>query len=178
MTNSSCRHEIPDCWLCGSCGPDSKTKSFWKAQDPPFRHCKINRFWDLPDVISVNPSLGAWAPATAVPRSAHTCFFLRVIGLPPYTIEVGFPLFPVKTISRRISFSGLQPFLYVQAPKFARLPVASGFLCEGPESGSCSAVAESPTGNRYEISGAGTFDAQKKSAQAAGTFTHKSINGM
>jgi len=63
---------------------------------------------------------GCLAPATAVPRSAHTCFFLRVIGLPPYTIEVGFSLFPVKTISRRISFSGLQPFLYVQAPTFAR----------------------------------------------------------
>ena len=54
---------------------------------------------DLPDVISVNPSLGAWAPVTAVPRSAHACFFLHVIGLPPYTIEVGFPHFPVKTIS-------------------------------------------------------------------------------
>jgi len=77
---------------------------------------------DLPDVISANPSLGAWAPATAVPRSAYACFFLRVIGLPPYAIEVGFPHFPVKTISRRISFSRLQPFLYVQAPKFARLP--------------------------------------------------------
>src|SRR5216683_5633270 len=75
-----------------------------------------------PDVISVNPSLGAWAPATAVSRSAHACFFLHVSGLPPYTIEVGFPLFPVETISRRIAFSRLQPFLYVQAPRFARLP--------------------------------------------------------
>ena len=55
--------------------------------------------------------------------------------------------------------------------------VASGFLCEGSDSGSCPAVAESSTGDRYEISGAGTFDSQKKSAQAAGTFTHKSING-
>ena len=45
----------------------------------------------LPDVISVNPSLGAWAPVTAVPWSASACFFLHVIGLPPYTIEVGFP---------------------------------------------------------------------------------------
>jgi hypothetical protein len=61
---------------------------------------------ELPDVISVNPSLGAWAPATAVPRSAHACFFIHVVGLPPYTIEVGFPRFPVKTISWRISFSG------------------------------------------------------------------------
>ncbi len=54
---------------------------------------------DFPDVISVNPSLGAWASATAVPRSARACFFLHVSGLPPYTIEVGFPLVPVETIS-------------------------------------------------------------------------------
>jgi len=45
------------------------------------------------------PSLRAWAPVTAVPWSAPACFFLHVIGLPPYTIEVGFPRFPVKTIS-------------------------------------------------------------------------------
>ena len=77
---------------------------------------------DLPDVISVNPSLGARAPVTAVPRSASACFFLHVIGLPPYTIEVGFPHLPVETISRRIPFSRLQPFLYVPAPRFARLP--------------------------------------------------------
>jgi hypothetical protein len=56
-------------------------------------------WWDLPDVISANPSLSAWAPVTAVPWSASACFFLHVIGLPPYTIEVGFPRFPVKTIS-------------------------------------------------------------------------------
>src|ERR1022692_3393114 len=37
---------------------------------------------DLPDVISANPSSDAWSLATAVPRSAFTCFFLRVIGLP------------------------------------------------------------------------------------------------
>jgi hypothetical protein len=55
--------------------------------------------------------------------------------------------------------------------------VASGFLCEGSDSGTCPAVAESPTGGRYEISGAGTFDSRKKSANAAGTFTHKSTNG-
>ena len=53
----------------------------------------------FPTLFSVNPSLRAWAPVTAVPWSAHACFFLHVIGLPPYTIEVGFPLVPVKTIS-------------------------------------------------------------------------------
>ena len=51
---------------------------------------------DPPDVISVNPSLVAWAHATAVPRSAHACCFLHVIGLLPFTIEVGFPLYPSK----------------------------------------------------------------------------------
>lgn len=55
--------------------------------------------------------------------------------------------------------------------------VASGFLCEGADSGSCPAVAESSSGERYEISGAGTFDPRNKSAKAAGTFTHKSNNG-
>ena len=39
--------------------------------------------WDLPDVVSANLSSDAWSPTTAVPRSAYTCFFLRVIGLPP-----------------------------------------------------------------------------------------------
>src|SRR5262252_11236557 len=52
--------------------------------------------WDLPDVISANPSRSAWAPVTAVPWSASACFFLHVIGLPPFTIEVGFPLIPVE----------------------------------------------------------------------------------
>ena len=37
---------------------------------------------DFPDVISANLSSDAWSLATAVPRSAYTCFFLRVIGLP------------------------------------------------------------------------------------------------
>ena len=54
---------------------------------------------DLPDVISVNPSLSAWAPVTAVLWSAPACFFLHVIDLPPFTIEVGFPRIPVQTIS-------------------------------------------------------------------------------
>lgn len=55
--------------------------------------------------------------------------------------------------------------------------VASGFLCDPGGSGSCAALAESPTGDSYEISGAGTFDAQNKSVKAAGTFSHKSTNG-
>jgi hypothetical protein len=53
--------------------------------------------------------------------------------------------------------------------------VASGFLCD--DSGSCPAVAKSANGDSYEISGAGTFDAQNKSVKAAGIFNHKSTNG-
>ena len=55
--------------------------------------------------------------------------------------------------------------------------VASGFLCDPGDSGSCPAVAKSANGDSYEIGGAGTFDTQNKSVQAAGTFNHKSTNG-
>jgi hypothetical protein len=55
--------------------------------------------------------------------------------------------------------------------------VASGFLCDPGDSGSCPAVAKSTNGDSYEISGAGTFDPQNKSVKAAGTYTHKSPNG-
>jgi hypothetical protein len=55
--------------------------------------------------------------------------------------------------------------------------VASGFLCESGDSGSCPAVTKSANGDSYEISGAGTFEPQKKSVQAAGTFNHKSMDG-
>jgi hypothetical protein len=55
--------------------------------------------------------------------------------------------------------------------------VASGFLCDPDDFGSCPAVAKSANGDSYEISGAGTFDPQNKSVKAAGTFNHKSVNG-
>jgi hypothetical protein len=55
--------------------------------------------------------------------------------------------------------------------------VASGFLCDPGDSGSCPAIAKSANGDSYEISGAGTFDPQNKSVNAAGTFSHKSRNG-
>lgn len=56
------------------------------------------------------------------------------------------------------------------------LVVASGFLCDSGDSGSCPAVAKSVNGDSYEISGAGTFDPQNKSIKAAGTFNHKTTN--
>ena len=55
--------------------------------------------------------------------------------------------------------------------------VASGFLCDTGDSGSCPAVAKSANGDSYEVSGAGTFELQSKSVKAAGTFNHKSANG-
>jgi hypothetical protein len=55
--------------------------------------------------------------------------------------------------------------------------LASGFLCDPGDSSTCPAVAKATQGDSYEMSGAGTFDAQNKSVKAAGTFTHKSPNG-
>ena len=43
--------------------------------------------------------LGCLDPCHGGTWSAFACFFLHVIGLPPFTIEVGFPHLPVKTIS-------------------------------------------------------------------------------
>ena len=88
-----------------------------------------------PDVISANPSLGAWAPVTAVPRSARACFFLHVIGLPLFTIKVGFPHCSRQNDFMTDRFSRLQPFLYVQALRFARLPDRS-YRCDLSPQGS------------------------------------------
>ena len=54
--------------------------------------------------------------------------------------------------------------------------VGSGLLCEA-DSTACPAVVKSATGDSYEMSGAGVFDAQRKSVTSAGTFTHKSADG-
>jgi hypothetical protein len=55
--------------------------------------------------------------------------------------------------------------------------VASGFLCDPVDSGSCAAAAKSANGDSYEMCGAGTFDAQNRSVKAAGTYAYKSLNG-
>ena len=59
------------------------------------------------------------------------------------------------------------------SPEYTFL-VASGFVCD---SGNCPASAKSVNRDVYEITGAGTFNPQSKSASAAGTFSHKSPNG-
>jgi hypothetical protein len=56
--------------------------------------------------------------------------------------------------------------------------VASGFLCDPGDSATCPAVVKSENGDRYEMSGAGTLNTQSKSVTAAGTFTHKSSDGI
>jgi len=84
---------------------------------------------DLPDVISVNPSLGAWAPVMAVPRSARACFFLHVIGLPLFTIKVGFPHCSRRNDFMTDRFFETAAILYVQALRFVRLPDRS-YRCD------------------------------------------------
>jgi len=56
--------------------------------------------------------------------------------------------------------------------------VAAGFLCDSGDSTTCPAVVKSANGDSYEVSGAGTLTTQSKSVTAAGTFTHKSADGM
>ena len=58
------------------------------------------------------------------------------------------------------------------------LLVGSGFLCDSGDSSACPAVVKSAEGASYELSGAGTLAPQSKSVTAAGTFTHKSTDGM
>jgi len=55
--------------------------------------------------------------------------------------------------------------------------LASGFLCDSGDTSTCPATAKGNQGDSYEMSGAGTFEAQNKSVKAAGTFTHKSPSG-
>jgi hypothetical protein len=56
--------------------------------------------------------------------------------------------------------------------------VAAGFLCDSGDSATCPAVVKSANGDSYEMSGAGTLTTQSKSVTAAGSFTHKSADGM
>ncbi len=56
--------------------------------------------------------------------------------------------------------------------------VGAGFLCDTGDSSACPAVANSANGDSYEMSGAGTLTTQSNSVTAAGTFTHKSPDGV
>jgi hypothetical protein len=56
--------------------------------------------------------------------------------------------------------------------------VGEGFLCDSGDSSACPAVVKSANGESYDISGAGMLTTQSKTLTAAGTFTHKSADGM
>jgi hypothetical protein len=56
--------------------------------------------------------------------------------------------------------------------------VGAGLLCDSGDSSACPAVAKSADGASYEMSGAGTLTTQSKTVTAAGTFTHKSPDGV
>src|SRR5665213_3620782 len=71
---------------------------------------------DLPDVISSNPSSDAWSLATAVPRSAFTCFFLRVIGL-PHEVMGRLPATVREYDFSRVAFSTLRHSLMFRPPR-------------------------------------------------------------
>jgi hypothetical protein len=55
--------------------------------------------------------------------------------------------------------------------------IGSGFLCEPGDISICPATVRGNSGDSYEMTGAGLFDAQSKSVNATGTYTHKSPNG-
>jgi hypothetical protein len=57
------------------------------------------------------------------------------------------------------------------------LLLAAGFICDSADSSACPAVVKSANGDSYELSGAGTFAPQTKSATAAGTYALKSSSG-
>lgn len=55
--------------------------------------------------------------------------------------------------------------------------LASGFVCDSGDAATCPAIVKSANDETYEMSGAGTFNAQSKSVLVTGTFTHKSSDG-
>jgi hypothetical protein len=92
-------------------------------------------------------------------------------------------VFPSRVITW-VALSSLTLFLAV-VPALAQtsngdyiLLVGSGFLCDSGGSSACPAVVKSADGQSYEMSGAGTLTTQSKSVTAAGTFTHKSTDGV
>ena len=56
--------------------------------------------------------------------------------------------------------------------------VGAGFLCDSGDSSACPAVVKSADGASYEMTGAGMLTSQSKTVTAAGTFTHKSPDGV
>jgi len=69
---------------------------------------------DLPDVIPANLSSDASSPTTAVSRSAFTCFFLRVIGLPQVNSRSASSVDSTYTTSHGERFRGYRYFLMLR----------------------------------------------------------------
>ena len=57
------------------------------------------------------------------------------------------------------------------------LLVASGYLCDAANLGSCPAVAQAANGDSIALSGVGTLNLSSKTVNAMGAFTHKRSNG-
>jgi hypothetical protein len=74
-------------------------------------------------------------------------------------------------------FLGAGPARAQNNPSNYTFLLASGFVCDPGDSATCPAVVKSANDDSYEMSGAGAFDAQSKSVQGAGAFTHKSSDG-
>jgi len=78
---------------------------------------------DLPGVISADPSLGVWTRTPVGSHGALARFFPWQHRSSPSFNWIDFPtLFSRKATSHGGSISGLQPFRYVQTPRFARHP--------------------------------------------------------
>lgn len=91
-------------------------------------------------------------------------------------------VFSIRTISESallclVLILGSRPTIAQSNDNNYMLILASGFLCDPGDTTTCPATAKASEGNSYELSGAGTFDAQSKSVKATGTFTHRSANG-
>ena len=93
----------------------------------------------------------------------------------------------LRTFSIRTRMRKLLPFVAVSLIAFSVSAqnkssnyvflLASGFLCDPGDSSTCPASAKANQGDSYEMSGAGTFNAQNRSVEAVGTYAHKSPNG-
>jgi hypothetical protein len=69
-----------------------------------------------------NPCVGAWPPTPQCPSSAIARFFPEDNGLTSDVTRLAHQGSPCKVTSTGLQFSGLQSFLYVQAPTLARPP--------------------------------------------------------
>jgi hypothetical protein len=75
-------------------------------------------------------------------------------------------------------FLGIGPALAQSSSANYTFLVGAGLLCDSGDFSACPAVVKSANGDSYEMSGAGALTTQSKPVAAAGTFTHKSTDGV